>query len=71
MDTAVANHLIKITKATKLMGCRCLISGISPAVAETLVQLGIDLGDVATNATLKDSLSDAFELLRFEVRKVK
>ena len=71
VDTAVANHLIKITKATKLMGCRCLISGISPAVAETLVQLGIDLGDVATNATLKDSLSDAFELLRFEVRKVK
>ena len=71
VDTAVANHLIKITKATKLMGCRCLISGISPAVAETLVQLGIDLGDVATNSTLKDSLSDAFELLRYEVRKVK
>ena len=71
VDTAVANHLIKITKATKLMGCRCLISGISPAVAETLVQLGIDLGDVATNATLKDSLGEAFELLRYEVRKSK
>ncbi|MBU1041391.1 MAG: PAS domain-containing protein [Proteobacteria bacterium] len=71
VDTAVANHLIKITKATKLMGCRCLISGISPAVAETLVQLGIDLGDVATNATLKDSLGDAFELLHYEVRKTK
>lgn len=71
VDTAVANHLIKITKATKLMGCRCLISGISPAVAETLVQLGIDLGDVATNSTLKDSLGDAFDILRYEVRKVK
>ena len=38
VDTAVANHLIKITKATKLMGCRCIISGISPAVAEALVR---------------------------------
>ena len=46
VDTAVANHLIKITQATRLMGCRCIISGISAAVAETLVQLGINLGDV-------------------------
>lgn len=71
VDTAVANHLIKITKATRLMGCRCIISGISPAVAEALVQLGIDLGDVATNATLRDALADAFTQLHFEVRKTK
>jgi len=71
VDTAVANHLIKITKATKLMGCRCIISGISPAVAEALVQLGIDLGDVATNSTLKDALGDAFSLLHIDVRKTK
>ena len=63
VDTAVANHLIKIAKATKLMGCRCIISGISPAVAETLVQLGIELGDIATNSTLQDALSDAFRLV--------
>ncbi|HCY83872.1 MAG TPA: diguanylate cyclase [Desulfobacteraceae bacterium] len=63
VDTAVANHLIKIAKATKLMGCRCIISGISPAVAETLVQLGIELGDIATNSTLQDALSDAFGLM--------
>lgn len=69
IDTAVANHLIKITKATKLMGCRCIISGISPVVAEAIVQLGIDLGDVATNSNLKDALSDAFGLLHFDVRK--
>ncbi|WDP93251.1 MAG: PAS domain-containing protein [Desulfobacter sp.] len=67
VDTAVANHLIKIAKATKLMGCRCIISGISPAVAETIVQLGIELGDVATNSTLKDALADAFELMDFTV----
>nr|WP_319393657.1 STAS domain-containing protein [uncultured Desulfobacter sp.] len=67
VDTAVANHLIKIAKATKLMGCRCIISGISPAVAETLVQLGIDLGDIATNSTLQDALSDAFRLMGLKV----
>ncbi|WP_027183096.1 PAS domain-containing protein [Desulfovibrio inopinatus] len=71
VDTAVANHLIKITKATKLMGCRCIISGISPAVAEAIVQLGIDLGDIATNSSLKDALSDAFTMLNFDVRKGK
>lgn len=71
VDTAVANHLIKIAKATKLMGCRCIISGISPAVAQTLVQLGIDLGEITTNSTLEDALSDAFALLKFEVIRKK
>jgi len=71
VDTAVSNHLIKITKATKLMGCRCIISGISPAVAESLVQLGIDLGDVATNSSLRDALGDAFTLMNIEVKKLK
>ena len=67
MDTAVANHLIKIAKATKLMGCRCIISGISPAVAETLVHLGIGLEEIATNSTLQDALADAFALVNLEV----
>ncbi|MBF0573042.1 MAG: PAS domain-containing protein [Desulfamplus sp.] len=71
VDTAVANHLIKIAKATKLMGCRCIISGISPAVAQALVQLGIDLGEINTNSTLEDALSDAFALLKFEVVRKK
>ncbi|MBF0231762.1 MAG: STAS domain-containing protein, partial [Desulfamplus sp.] len=71
VDTAVANHLIKIAKATKLMGCRCIISGISSAVAQTLVQLGINLGEITTNSTLEDALSDAFSLLRFEVIRKK
>ena len=68
VDTAVANHLIKITKATKLMGCRCIISGVSPAVAQTIVQLGIDLGEVATNSTLKNALADAFRMLNIDVK---
>ena len=71
VDTAVANHLIKITKATRLMGCQCIISGISPAVANAIVQLGIDMGDVQTNATLGEALVDSFTMLNLEVTGVK
>jgi rsbT co-antagonist protein RsbR len=71
VDTAVANHLIKITKATRLMGCQCIISGISPAVANAIVQLGIDMGDVKTNATLREALVDSFTMLNLEVTGVK
>lgn len=71
VDTAVANHLIKITKATRLMGCQCIISGISPAVASTIVQLGIEMGDVKTNSTLRDALEDSFKMMNFEVRETK
>lgn len=60
VDTAVANHLIKITRATKLMGCECAISGLSPAIAQTIVELGIDVGSITTTATLKDALETAF-----------
>ena len=56
VDTAVANQLIKITKATRLMGCESIISGISPAIARTLVELGVQVGDVRTTATLRDAL---------------
>jgi rsbT co-antagonist protein RsbR len=52
VDTAVANHLIKITRATKLMGCETTISGVSPAIAQTIVDLGIDVGEVKTTATM-------------------
>ncbi len=61
VDTAVANHLIKITKATRLMGCETTISGISPAIAQTVVELGIDVGEVHTTATLRDALAFAFQ----------
>jgi rsbT co-antagonist protein RsbR len=60
VDTAVANHLIKITKASALMGCSCIISGISPAIAQTIVELGIEVGTVETTATMKDALASAF-----------
>ncbi|MEE8526685.1 MAG: protoglobin domain-containing protein [Thermoanaerobaculia bacterium] len=60
VDTAVANHLIKITKATKLMGCECTISGISPAIAQTIVELGVDVGTVTTTSELRAALAHAF-----------
>lgn len=69
VDTAVANHLIKITKATKLMGCECILSGISPAVAQTMIQLGIEMGMTKTKSTLSDALSEAFEMLNLQVTK--
>ena len=68
VDTAVANHLIKITKATKLMGCETTISGISPAIAQTMVELGIDVGDINTTATLKDAVSYAWKMTGGEVQ---
>ncbi len=56
VDTAVANNFIRITQATRLMGCDCIISGISPNVARTLVELGANVGEVRTTATLRDAL---------------
>ena len=67
VDSAVANHLIKITQATKLMGADCVISGISPPIAQTLVGLGINLGEVETQATLKDALKKAFQITNLKV----
>ena len=63
VDTAVANHFIKITQATKLMGCQCIISGISPNVAQTLVELGANVGEVRTTSTLSDALQIALDAI--------
>jgi len=63
VDTAVANQLLKITRATQLMGCESIISGISPAIARTLVELGIHVGEVKTTATLRDALELALRAM--------
>ena len=62
MDTAVANYLIKISKATRLMGCTCYLCGITGAVAETLVELGVQLDEVQTAGTMLDALKRALVL---------
>ena len=71
VDSGVANHLVKITKAAKLMGCDCIVSGIAPAIAQTLVHLGIELRGVITTATLRDALLLAYEMRGYEVREKK
>jgi len=69
VDTAVANHLIKITQATRLMGCACTISGVSPSIAQTIVDLGIDIGNIKTTSTMKDALAGAFHRVGMEITR--
>jgi len=64
MDTAVANQLLKITRATQLMGCETILSGLSPAIARTLVDLGVNIGEVRTTSTLRDSFELALKAVR-------
>lgn len=56
VDTQVAQHLLKTVVAARLMGAECIISGIRPQIAQTIVALGIEFGDIATKATLADAL---------------
>jgi len=69
VDTAVADHFIRITKATRLMGCESVISGISPSVAKTLVELGVNVGDVRTTANLAGALQLALATIRADQRE--
>ncbi|MCO4748115.1 MAG: STAS domain-containing protein [Proteobacteria bacterium] len=69
VDTAVANYLIKVTRATRLMGCECIVSGVSPAIAETIVELGIDVGTVVTTGTLMQALVVAFDRVGLRVEQ--
>ena len=55
VDTMTAQHLLKTVTATRLMGAECIISGIRPQIAQTIVHLGVDLGSVTTKATLADA----------------
>jgi len=59
VDTEVAQHLLKTVSAARLLGAECIISGIRPQVAHTIVSLGIEFGDIATKATLADALAHA------------
>ncbi|MEU8266503.1 STAS domain-containing protein [Sphaerisporangium sp. NPDC049002] len=59
VDTQVAQHLLKTVMAARLMGASCVISGIRPQIAHTIVTLGIEFGDIVTKATLADALAYA------------
>ncbi|WP_431988304.1 STAS domain-containing protein [Streptomyces parvulus] len=59
VDTQVAQHLLKTVVAARMMGAQCTISGIRPQIAQTIVALGIQFGDIQTNASLADALRQA------------
>lgn len=59
VDTLVAQHLLKTVAAARLMGADCLISGIRPQIAQTIIHLGVDLSEVTTKATLADAFAVA------------
>jgi rsbT co-antagonist protein RsbR len=71
VDTLVAQHLLKTVTAIRLMGAECIISGIRPQIAQTIVHLGIDLQGITTKATLADALAVAMKQVGLAVVKAK
>ena len=69
VDTEVAQHLLKTVSAARLLGAECIVSGIRPQVAQTIVSLGIEFGDIATKATLADALAYALSRTGQKVAK--
>jgi len=69
VDTEVAQHLLKTVSAARLLGAECIVSGIRPQVAQTIVSLGIEFGDIATKATLADALAYALSRTGQRVEK--
>jgi rsbT co-antagonist protein RsbR len=69
VDTLVAQHLLKTVAAARLMGADCIISGIRPQIAQTIVHLGVDLNSVTTKATLADAFGTALRRLSLTVTK--
>jgi rsbT co-antagonist protein RsbR len=67
VDTQVAQHLLKTVMAARLMGAECIVSGIRPQIAQTIVALGIEFGDIVTKANLADALRHAIRLSGSEV----
>ncbi|HLY17497.1 MAG TPA: STAS domain-containing protein [Bryobacteraceae bacterium] len=69
VDTLVAQHLLKTVAAARLMGAECIISGIRPQIAQTIIHLGVDLGNVITKATLADAFRVSLKQLGLIVAK--
>jgi rsbT co-antagonist protein RsbR len=71
VDTLVAQHLLKTVAAARLMGADCIISGIRPQIAQTIVHLGVEINDVTTKATLADAFAIALNRLGLTVARKK
>jgi rsbT co-antagonist protein RsbR len=69
VDTQVAQHLLRTAAAVRLMGAEAIISGISPKIAQTMVELGVDVGEVTTRPSIRAALADAFLRVGFQIRR--
>ena len=69
VDTRTADHFIKVVKAAEMLGSNCILTGIQPAVAQTLVEIGVDLSSITTLANLKEGLRECMR--RIQDRKKK
>jgi rsbT co-antagonist protein RsbR len=69
VDTQVAQHILKTVVAARLMGAECVISGIRPQIAQTIVALGIEFGDIATKSSLADALVHALRASGVDIVK--
>jgi len=67
IDTQVAQHIMKTIVAAQLMGAQCVISGIRPQIAQTIVSLGIEFGEIVTKANLADALQYALRQQDVEI----
>ena len=69
VDSLVAQHLLQTVSACRLMGTECIISGVRPEIAQTIVHLGIDLSSIVTKASLASALKMSFGILQLRVSK--
>jgi rsbT co-antagonist protein RsbR len=69
VDTLVAQHLIKTVAAARLMGAECIISGVRPQIAQTIVHLGVDLSAITTKGSLADAFAVALRTLGLHIAK--
>ncbi len=58
MDTGTADHFLRMARAVRLLGASCLLTGINPAIAQTIIHMGVDLSGVITHRTMRNALQD-------------
>ena len=71
MDTSTAEHFIRMARAVRLLGAKCVITGINPHIAQTIVHMGVELADVVTHRTLRDALHQHVNSAEQETRTLK
>jgi rsbT co-antagonist protein RsbR len=70
MDSSIANHLVQTVEASRLLGATVIVTGLSPAIAQTLVNIGVDLGKMNTVGDLQGGIEEAERLLGYRVEQI-